>query len=229
MRMRPISFAIALCALAPLIGACETNNVSLFIAGNVLPEPQEGGCTVSPDGTLQVPNGILDLKELFTRDGESIRRGYTIYPLYINQLRPGRNPVGADPNGIHVTSAIVTLYDEGRRPLALPGGLANPFTVATSTFVPSNGRSAGSLVAIPDAYRRALGGVVGSTIVIGVQPIAQTTGDTDVESEPWYWPVEICDGCLIECASPDAAGGQNVLCTPGQDLLTPVECPDMGM
>ncbi len=230
MRMRSFAVLVWCVALVSASG-CETNNVSLYIAGNILPEAQESGCTVAPDGTLQVPNGILDLQELINSNtGEPLRRGYTVFPLYVNQLRPGRNPVGADPNGIHVTAAVVTLYDEGRRPLSLPGGLANPFTVATSTFVPSSDQSVGSVVAIPDAYRRALGGAEGTTIIVGVQPIAQTTGDTNVESEPWFWPVDICRGCLIECTSPSAGAGDNIVCTPGQDVPTPVQCPDdMGM
>ena len=232
MRARQPSLLVVWAAVLAASG-CADSNPSLIVEGNILPEVQESGCIVDPGGTLMVPNGTFDVMDIFRTRGterEVIPRGYTVYPRYTNQLMPGRNPVGADPNGILVSSVIVTLYDQGYRPLDL-GGLANPFTVTTSTYIAPRSQSAGAVVGIPDEYRRAMQGsdIAGTTVVIGIEPIARTMGGTDVKVNEWYWPVDICEGCLFYCVGDGGSGEAAAVCDPGQDVPTPIQCVDPGM
>jgi hypothetical protein len=57
---------------------------------------------------------------------------------------------------------------------------------------------------------------------LGIQVFGETGGDIAVETEQWFWPVELCSGlCLLRCVdSEDQEDG----CTPGFDSVTNVFC-----
>lgn len=202
-------------------GGCETDNVSFFIAGNVLPQGESGSsCSVDTGGTLAVPNGRFNIEH---------GTAYKVFPLYTNQLQGSRNPLGADPNGIHVKRAEITIRDTSGEAIGFGGDRSNPFSVATATFVPSGEQAVGGIVAIPEAYRQALfdQGRAGQTIVVGIKAITETNGDQKIGTEEWRWPLDLCAGdCLFEC---DETGtmteGETTCCTPGQDQVCTMTAP----
>ena len=200
--------------LASTSAGCETNNVSLVIEANILPEPQDTSCILNPQGT-PLTYGRFNIDIDFDRP-------YEVFPLYANQLRAPHNSISADNRGIHVTGAEVTLYDEAGSELNL--GLPNPFFVLTSTFVPTQGKAVGEVPVVPEAYRDALRAASfhGRTLLVGLSPVAETTGDVTVDTEEWFWPIELCGGtCLLVCPMAMGAGSTDIVCTPGQDTTTP--------
>ena len=210
-------------ALLGLAGGCNQDNVSFYIVGNIIPEEMEATCSLNPSGQL-LTRGRYNTQV-------NLGEPYVVFPLYSNQLRARRGPVAANPNAVHITEAEVTLRDEAGQALDF-GGLPNPFTVRTgSTFVPASadgttpGQSVGEVPAIPNVYQSALG--TSGTVIAAIKVFGETTGDTDIETEEWLWPIDLCGGdCLFACPASMAGGGGG--CTPGQDVVTEAACACAG-
>ncbi len=200
---------LVLGACLGMAGGCEDSGATVFIAGAVLAD--EGDCTVTPGNTFL-------LRGAYDRSGMG---HYTIFPVYVNQIRSRTTPLGTDTNGVHITDAEVELQATDGTALSLPG-LPNPFTVATNAFVPSAsgstpGRGVGSIELIPIVYSAAL--PPAGTIIASVRAFGETNGTVDVETDDFRFPIDICDGCLFMCAEEPA-----FCCTPGENCLSQIDC-----
>lgn len=198
--------------------ACTDVNPAFFIAGNIIPQEEDNLCALPTGGTLLTRG----------RYNVDFPGGYSVFPLYQNTGRTRNSDRSADPSGVHIRGAEVELQDAGGNPLSF-GGLPNPFTVRTTTYVPSSsdgvspGSQVGEIPVIPESYRPSL--TPGATIIAAVKAFGETTGGIEVETDQWIWTIELCNGtCLFVCPGPDAdeLGG----CTPGQDstFLHPCGC-----
>lgn len=223
--MRSLISLSCVLACVPLLGACVDNDGSAFyVSGHVMPTSGEGVCTLDPSGENLVVRGVFNVESTF---------GYFVFPLYNNQLRNRGSdaPLRTDPNGVQITSAEVELRKADGSVIAF-GGLPNPFSVATSGFVPSTdnaataAQSVGNILVIPPAYADSLAGMFTDqdVLVAAVTVFGETTGGVDVESEEWLWPIDLCKGgCLFECIPPDS-DDPTECCTPGQDFTCQVIC-----
>jgi hypothetical protein len=229
---RPTPRAVALIgiAMAVLLSGCNTDNVSFFISGNVVPEVSDGLCELDPGGQT-LSRGRVNVEV-------ALDQAYAVFPVYTNQIRSRQSELRANPNGVNITRAQVELRGRNGETLAFEGDTPNPFSVRTSTFIPSGegnsaGRAVGEIPAIPPSYRMRLQNFLDqSPILVAIKVFGETNGDTEIETEEWVWPVELCTGnCLFTCAGEGATGTGS--CVPGQDISTPEECacnaPDSSM
>src|SRR5687767_6066547 len=118
-------------ALLAAAGCDDANNVSFFIAGDVVGEMAEGLCEYDTTNPLLI-RGRLDLGAP-CGDVTAARRQYLLFPLYVNQMLNRESAMPrADPNGVFVQGAEINILSEGGESI----GIA-PYTVTASTFVPS--------------------------------------------------------------------------------------------
>ncbi len=203
-----MGFNMGLVCLA-LLGACTDENSDVFIKANILPTDD---CVVDPDG-IRFFSGTLDTALAQSYEPTS---AYVVYPLYQNQLlnRSSVAPPRADMNGVMVTGAEVELVGPGGSPLALPGGLANPYTISAgeSTFVPSTTQGqisvqTGALEIIPGQYVEALDQIVidsdGFNMTARVTAFGVTTGGNDIEVNTWAWSIKVSRFVLVDHLSGD--------------------------
>lgn len=199
------------CLLA-LVG-CVDDNVSVFVSGNLAPMIEETSCTYDPGSASQLSQGTLDV---------SFGGTFELHPVIQNQLQQRGASGRAETNGVRITRAEVTIEGLDGLPVDF-AGLPNPFSVPMTVYIPpaasedSPGLGTGSITAIPADYTLSLPIAEGSTttVVVAVRLIGNTLGDIDIETGDWTYPVEICNGCLLQC--PVDAETTLVSCNPGQD------------
>lgn len=192
-----------------LYAGCTEQNADLFITANLQPSSE---CVVLPDSP-RLFGGVLDTG---LARGVEPTSSYTVYPLYQNQMknRSSVAPLRADPNGFTVLGAEVQLVGADGTSLALPGGLANPYTIVAgeSTYVPASlanevSAQPGALEIIPSHYVEALDEVVLSvgafTMLAVVTAFGVTTGDNELELNPWKWSIRVARWALVDFASGD--------------------------
>jgi hypothetical protein len=133
--------------------------------------------------------------------------------LRINSsLRAGNDPdLGrAEPNFLRVHSAEVKIMNLQKQPILFEDEeevLPNPFLVTTGGIIEPAGSSAepasglAHVEVIPIAYAPYLGDFVNDQVLAEIQLFGTTTGDVDVDFQPFTYPIEICDGCLTVCKS----------------------------
>lgn len=194
--------AAVLTAFALAGGCADSDNVSLVVVKNVVPDEM---CVVDPGGVALL-GGVFDA----ALAGNS----YEAYVVFRNALVTRRGTdLSSDVNGIFVTSAEVELRGaDGETPLGIS---PNPFMTVMSTFVDSGGGESGSLVQlIPPGVAGAV--PAGQTIVAAVRFFGETQGGVAVETDEWLWPIQVCSGCLAVC---DAEMMLEPTCDVGQDAL----------
>lgn len=223
--MRSLISLSCVVACVPWMAACVDNDASaFFVSAHVKPEVGEDACSLEVGNAL-VSRGVFNVES---------RDGYFVFPLYNNQLRDRGSdaPLRSDPNGVLITSAEVELRKADGSVIAF-AGLPNPFSVATSDFVPSTesfsepAQAVGNILAIPPAYADSLAGMFTDqdVVVAAISVFGETTGGVDVESDEWLWPIDLCKGtCLFTCVPPDTEE-PTACCTPGQDFNCQVICP----
>ncbi len=221
--MRRHSMVMIVLSASAWAGCVDDNN-SIFIEGNVIPQQQEDTCSLTSDSDQLLTSGVYNV---------DIGGAYRVFPLYNNQLRNRASDTRSDPNGINVRSAEVELRAIDGQPVNF-GGLPNPFTVPTSTFVPASSdgttpmRRVGEIEVIPTAYRDFLVSLAPGTVVVGVRIFGQTNGDISVESADWQWTVDLCRGrCLVSCIAGDDE--EMPSCSVGQDFASQLNCDMRGL
>lgn len=204
--MRTRSISLALAALALVTGGCTDERSSFYISGNVFPQLQDGVCTYDV-GNADRLSGVWDV---------SFGNAYYVFPRYENTARNRAKGIVADTSGIRVQGVEVTLLDGAGNEIA-------EYSVPTSSFLPSSpdginpGRTSGAVPLIPPGVPVP----VGDFLVAEVVAFGTTLGGAEVESSPWMWVVQVCNGCLRACA---AEGEQpQPVCSAGSDevLLLP--------
>lgn len=205
---------------------CAPSNPGLVAEGVLTVDAM---CLVTPtnafliQGTLDVqPDVPMALRPRGISYNASFRVG--------NQLINNSNriyPVMADPDRIVIDHIEVTLLDTSEATLSLPGA-PNPYLVpatgaigSTTSTDPTLGIASGTV--IPDAYGQLLAGLfpAGGTVVIRARVIGTTDGGATLTSGPVVFPINLCVGCLFQCAVDSMGMPINApSCLPGQDAVT---------
>lgn len=228
-------------ALAVVFAGCADNRETLFVRQvNAFDED----CTVTPDpGALFHTGGTLDV---------AYRGSYVLTPIMENQMvaRENRDSVRVESNGIQIDGAIIRLYETSDP--SLPPEETEPvleFFSYASSYIEPESVGASIFTAIPPEYtdRRyedlcgfAPGEFSGNyspatdLVLVGATVQGTTNGGLAVESPEFYFPVDLCCGCLIACTPeadnpdndvPDCASTDELstnICVLGQD--SPMDC-----
>lgn len=214
--MRRASLVCLLLVLA--LGACAPESPTAFVLGNL---ELDATCVASDTSELYRATGVYDISA-GGPDGSTLCDVPYRMMLKINSsLRPGNDPdLGrAEPNYLRVHSAEIKLMNLQRQPLGFEDEgevLPNPFLVTTGGIIepasspadPASGIAA--VEVIPIAYAPYLAEFSNDQILAEVQLFGTTTGDVDVDFQPFTYPIEICDGCLTVCESRLAPTNTNV-------------------
>jgi len=209
----PLLIILALTSLS-----CTNVHPSIILNGSILAEPGDGICQYEIDDPVLIayPQYNID-----------VPRPYEAVFAVDNQRRQLTSDIAVNRGGVEVNFAQVELQDSAGTPLALPAELPNPFRLPTNGFLPSAsdpempGRAPIRVTVIPDAYRPSL--TAGTTIVASITLFGTTVGAVEVESTPYAYRIDLCDGtCLLHCP----ADTDTLLpsCTPGQDIPAIYPC-----
>jgi len=194
------------------------------------------GCTIPASaGGLYVGQGTLDV-----RASAGSGTGYLLFPLLKNDL-PGEGMGGVEPNRIALDGFDIDLRMMDGPPEAMEYFAtlaADPVTAAllryrepwSGSVDPGGGTTAAITVAFPAEAARllrasnTLGDGGGARVEVQVRATGRTLSGS-LRSDPFKYPVRICDGCLINSISACPAKApvlQGGVCNPGQDA--PVDC-----
>jgi len=187
---------------------CGAPSGQFLIVQNQVPE---GGCVI-PSTLGAVYRGTGDLDVRLVQDGA--KRGYAVFPLLQNNLpAPSAGQVG-DPNRIALSGFDVDISLPSDAPQEGPiwelfqslelnePGLLH-YGVPTSGSVASGGgNTASSVDGLPAELARRIRatGVLEAKTFIYVNTTIRARGDTNtggVTSDPFKYPIRVCDGCLI--------------------------------
>jgi hypothetical protein len=228
---------IATGALAVVTSACVHDDSSFFVQAAIYPQPQGSGtCTYTANPSQNfISHGTLDV---------AFARQYRAVFLLANQLVAQSNPnqVQTETANINVQGAIVRDTDAA-------GNQLDKFTSLTSGTVyaavgGTPGYSAIDATVVSPTAAGAAGN--GKTVVAYIKFYGHTLGGQYIESNEFEYPVDICNGCLIQfsaadintcyqnipncegavgdggTASTSTGGSQAVPCHLGQDTL--IDC-----
>jgi hypothetical protein len=232
---RPLPLVAAMLPL--VLAACGRVPGQFEILNDQVPSAAAGGgCTVPVDATLYEGSGRLDLA-IVRSDADS---AYLFFPLIENNLPSSKN--GAqDPNQIQLSGFNIDITPlSGTSPATnsvLAGNPSAHFKTSWSGGVQSGG---GQINAIVDAFPVALAeqlfneGGVGSdpsaTLNLRIQALGTTTFGTEMQSDPFNFPLEVCVGCLVAnvqaCPYASAPANPGNACNAAQDA--PVDCCTQG-
>lgn len=167
---------------------CERNDGILFVRGALAIDTTD--CIAAPeDGATLLAGGTLD---------RSLRAGsYRAALLLGNQLTPraSREQLRVETNLVVVRGAEVTLESITGERLDLSPN-PNPYsTLATGEVPPSEGTEPGLGVTFADIVPAGI--ALSGTVISRVRVFGETLGGTEVESNEYIFPIEICNGCLV--------------------------------
>ncbi|MDB4927908.1 MAG: hypothetical protein JWM10_392 [Myxococcaceae bacterium] len=193
---------------------CVDNTVSVFIRQIQRPVVTGVTCTFNNDPTSTIiTEGTLDV---------ALKDSYTLRPLIANQLVTGAN---MDQRRIETSFLNIEGFVIELREGSPEGPLVGPaFSIYQNVVVPASvapgtpGYAATSITVIPPQVASALRSAVCQFDTAGVTPecpvvriaasvnrrilvkmtaFGSSTGQHDVESTPFYFPVTVCCGCLL--------------------------------
>ena len=252
---RPLLGALALGGVLMSAAGCVDNTVSVYVRQVQSPTVAGTMCTVTNDPTsARINEGTLDV---------ALRDSYTLSPLLANQLitRANMEQLRAETTALNIQGFVIELHEGSPE-----GGLVGPpFSVYQNVVVPAAiaagtpGFAVAQIQVIPPPIGQALRAAVcridrtGVTsdcpvprvvsanrrILVKMTAFGESLGQNSVESTPFYFPVTVCCGCLIQFpldadapesmtsgVGPDCNNGMPVIgpatCAPGQDF--PVDC-----
>ncbi|MEA2698326.1 MAG: hypothetical protein QOI66_2597 [Myxococcales bacterium] len=235
------------------LAVTTTLGMSLALAGCDLPPHQffivqdqvpGAGCVITTDTTAYRGQGVLDVRLV----SSSADAGYVVFPLVKNDL-PAPMAGETAQNRIEVKGFDVDIVPLGPQPAntdallqSLDGGDLMHFRLPWSGVIEPGGglRSAQvSVISAPLARRLRDTGDLrqkGSFLQLGARIRVSGDRSGSVDSDPFLFPIRVCDGCLIgrveSCpfaAAPTNAGNAcNVAqddvvdcCTTGDTLTCP--------
>lgn len=189
-----LSFFVALM----LLSGCVENRASFFVQDMKLPTDD---CVIPGDRDATYYSwGTWDV---------GLNSAYQVHPLVVNEMTSSLllNPTGAESNSIQVEGAWVSLLDQGDTEL-----VEESFVYSPCTVYPEGGATAMNFKAIElDVYNRLAEIYSGalsdsnvlcrtaatSTIVIRIRVIGMTSGNKEVETPYFYFPITVCCGCTV--------------------------------
>jgi hypothetical protein len=180
-----------------------------FISAHVAPDED---CIVSAEGSPQLAIGSFDVSSGFNGDDGNCNTGYRVNLLTYSCLQGANDTLQLHSAEVllKVPSGETILFDR------LDPPLPNPFlVVGNSTIFPmrDDGPSSGviTIEAIPTAYAEQLDDFDGQQVHAEIRVYGTTVGGSDVDLNPFLYPIEICDGCLTLCVAaipPDATADE---------------------
>lgn len=252
---RPLLGALVLGGVLTAASGCVDNTVSVYIRQVQSPTVAGTMCTVTSDPTSQsITEGVLDV---------ALVDSYTLTPLIANQLITGASMElrRAETSTLNIQGFVIELHEGSPE-----GALVGPaFSVYQNVVVPAAlsagtpGYATARIQVIPPQIGQALRtavcrfdrtGVttdcpvprvasVNRRILVKMTAFGESLGQNAVESTPFYFPVTVCCGCLIQFplesdapetmtsgVGPDCNNGMPIInassCSPGQDFA--VDC-----
>jgi hypothetical protein len=230
----PLRRLILLAALTftPSLAACGRVPGQFEIINDQVPVAGATGCMVPVNPILYQGVGRLDL-ELVQSDAQS---AYLLFPLLENNLPRPQNS-GVDSNQIQMNGFNIDITSlAGTTPETASVLDGSPMAHFRTTWSGAIGSGGAQLNAIVDAFPVALAGQLfnqgnvapgpTATLNLRVQALGTTTGGTDIQSDPFDFPLEICVGCLIgnvqSCPFTGTPANPGNPCNSAQD--DPVDC-----
>ncbi len=189
---------VALAAFGAIFGAlasaCAHNDASMVVNGVLAPPtPQNGVCSYTADPTqAKISSGTLDV---------GLLSSYTPELLVANQMisRQNNTQLAAETSRIIMQGAVVHVDDTDNNEINSFTSLASGFIDPGTSGAPGYGPMAVTIIDPKTA--QALQGslpVLGTKRVIArVTVFGQTAGGTDLESNEFQFPVDVCNGCLV--------------------------------
>ena len=172
---------------------CIDNWESFFVHDNKrLGEPP--GCEIPTDSNATgLVVGLLDV---------SVRRSYHAYLFTDNGLiareDPGRPT--AESNAIFVHGAYLNYEPDPLCVVAMP-----PIETRFSNYIAPGGSATIGVEILPDSIGQVIAGAIGGctdqrmTIIVTVELFGQTQAGIDVLTQPFDYPITVCNGCLVYC------------------------------
>jgi hypothetical protein len=214
--------------------ACGRVPGQFEILNDQVPTSSGGGCSVPVNPSVYQGEGTLDLSIVRPEFGAA----YFVFPLIENNL-PSSKSGSLDPNEIQLsgfqvdikwidappTTSIQTVFTDNA------GGALVHFQIPWSGGVGSGGgQLSASVAAFPVGLAQKLvdAGGIGTTpsltVELQVQALGTTNSGTDMQSDPFKFPVQVCSGCLVASVAPCTSTTTPVPagCNPAQDV--PVDC-----
>jgi hypothetical protein len=221
-----VSLAVS---LSSLLAACADPPPMILVRGAA---PLDEACVAAAAPTTFLVSGRLDLSVNTS--------GYLLFPNVENVSPPSASTgttsrsssAGAGASGtwgkmsgetnlIFLRSATVSFnfLTDG-----VPSSITDLFgsfqiPISSQALDPDGGRASVQVPALNSQHVAALSQIigVGQSVLIEVSVVLNgvSSGDRDVESNTFTFPLEVCNTCLIDatCAAADAG----VTCNPGQD------------
>lgn len=220
---------VALAVLA--VTSCDRFPHNGLQVGGML--PLEENCSLDPSTDRRQTLGLWDVA---TPSGDLPRMArFVVSPLLESYLISRSTDIQAEQNNLQITNMEITLQTPDGVNLVLPETLPNPYRVAASAnlaVAPDGSFSTAATfsIAIPASYRQdvadAVFGAGFTEMLVVIEAIGTTMGGFTQKSGPFFWPVNLCVGCLDLCptaadandlneAELEALGGS---CLPGQDV-----------
>lgn len=225
--MRRTLIAISLAGTSALAG-CAQENPGFFIQSAVA---LDDACMFSASSAT-IGTGVFDIGYRNTETDQPIRP-YTLNLVVrsniISRNQGNRSAPRPDSAAVTLQSADIRIYKgaPGTEDHELIGGSAAERSVAVNGYIPtaldgSPGRGAITVEAIGYEAGAALAGTYADQdpeqLVMGIRLYGKTVGGHDVETDEWFWPFTICDGCLEVTPLPDQALDPEAFgCSPGQN------------
>jgi len=229
----PIRQFVSIVALSFIAGACGRIPGQFEILNNQVPLD---GCVIPTNQTVYQGQGRLDLSLV----SGSATSAYLFFPLLKNNLDPSSS--GVDVNQIDLNSFAVDITPVGTLAPAtqalfdsLNSDASLHWMLHTKSLWSGSIGSGGMLSAVVNAVPIELANRLRATQEIGISPslalnlrvraFGKTTSK-DIESDPFDFPIYVCEGCLVAnvqpCPYTVAPTNTGNACNSAQD--DPVDC-----
>ena len=215
---RVLTLVVATGALSAMTPGCADNDRTIFVQDVLAPSQTRtaGACSYTNDPTQ--PSISIGRQDVGLSDA------YIAELLVGNQMISRGDPAAprAESNRAHITGAVVHLADANGGTIADFTSLTNGFVDPSANNVPGYGAMTVPLTdaASSAALRNVLKTRgVSQTIVATVKVFGTTIGNVDVESGNFDFPIEVCNGCLVNYAAVNLPGMPNA----GQCTAAPTD------
>ena len=201
-----VSLLAAGLVVSAVMPACATNDQSIFIR-HVLAPPQtrtNGVCSYLPEpDALFLPQGTLDV---------GITDSYFAFLLVGSQLSPRGDPAQnrTESNRVHFIGGVISVTETDgtviREFTSFTSGLANPgannapdYSLVGLILIDAPTSQALLTQRTPDGAGQLLASPsVTKTVFVKVKVFGETLGGTEIESGEFQYPVQVCNGCLLD-------------------------------